>query len=183
VPLIVDRPHVRAGARTSAMSENVDLAKMFEAIAGTHSLSDGHSLLPLLDGTRRSGWRNAIRVEHRGPVRNLYDPDRQGPASGNPTSCAAVRTNSFLYVRYAGGEREYHALATDRYELDNQADQLSGAQVGLLDQILTKLVNCHGGQSCWAAAHIPPGTVKLLSQPGEPTVAPARRHPRHSRGG
>jgi arylsulfatase A-like enzyme len=183
VPLIVAGPGVPAGSHTTAMAQNIDLAATFAAMAGTDTSGDGHSLLPLLDGHQPDGWRNTILVEHRGPAVDALDPDRQGPGSGNPNSYEAIRTSGFLYVQYADGELEYHALSTDPYELDNQAGELSIAQFALLRHILGGLADCQGAPSCWAAAHIPPSTLQLLDQPAGPgaTLAAVHRHRHHHR--
>jgi N-acetylglucosamine-6-sulfatase len=165
VPLVVVGPHVPAGRHTDAVTQNIDLARTFAAIAHTKMPSDGHSLLRLLRGRTPAGWRNAILVEHHGRADDPLDPDAQNPNSGNPTSYEAVRTDSFLYVEYADGEIEYHDLATDSYELDNQADQLSPEQLASLHQILARLENCHTAATCWAASHVAPVLVDRLGRP------------------
>ena len=155
VPLVVVGPGVPAGATSSAMVENVDLAETFAAIGGTQLAGDGASLLPLLHGRRHLGWRNAILVEHHGPPLSVADPDFQQPASGNPTTYEAMRTNSFLYVEYADGEREFYDLRRDPFELDNLAGELTQSQLVLLHAELVAMERCHGEASCWRATHIP----------------------------
>jgi N-acetylglucosamine-6-sulfatase len=157
VPLVIAGPGIPAGVTTDAMAENVDLAKTFTALGGTTLPSDGHSLLPLLDGATPAGWRNAVLVEHHGPDVSDDDPDRQTDISGNPTSYEAMRTPGFLYVQYADGEREFYDLRTDPYELDNIAPTLTAGQLAGLHAELARLEGCHGGSACWAAAHVAPG--------------------------
>jgi N-acetylglucosamine-6-sulfatase len=154
VPLVVVGPGVPAGRRTAAMAENVDLAKTFAAMGGTRMPGDGHSLLSLLHGRRPHAWRNAVLVEHHGPRWSNLDPDRQRPASGNPTTYRAMRTRDFLYVEYADGERELYDLRRDPFELDNLAGELSARRLRRLHEALAALHRCHGGKACWRAAHV-----------------------------
>jgi N-acetylglucosamine-6-sulfatase len=154
VPLVVDGPGVPAGTSTDAMAENIDLAKTFASIGGTDLPSDGHSLLPLLHDTPPSDWRDAVLVEHRGPVLRRSDPDFQRPRSGNPDSYEAMRTDDFLYVEYADGEREYYDLRSDPFELANQAPTLPLPVLAQLHAQLVETEHCHGGAACWAAMHV-----------------------------
>jgi N-acetylglucosamine-6-sulfatase len=154
VPLVVVGPGVAAGTQTSAMAENIDLAKTFTGIGGTTLASDGHSLLPVLHGDPTPHWRNAILVEHHGGRMSIADPDFQQPPSGNPTTYEAMRTNRFLYVEYADGEREFYDLRRDPFELHNIAGQLTRSNLALLHKELTAMKHCHGGRQCWAAMHV-----------------------------
>lgn len=154
VPLVIAGPGVPAGSSTSAMAENIDLAKTFEGIAGTSKPCDGHSLLPLFHGGLPRHWRDAVLVEHHGLPSSALDPDRQSPASGNPTTYEAMRTSGFLYVEYKDGEREFYDLRHDPYELNNLAAGLSAGQLSRLHTELTRLERCHTGASCWAAEHV-----------------------------
>jgi len=154
VPLIVAGPGVAAGSSTDAMAENVDLADTFAQIGGTSMSTDGYSLLPLLHGTSRAGWRDAVLVEHHHPMSSVHDPDRQSPVSGNPPSYEAIRTRDFLYVEYADGEREFYDLRIDPYELDNLAGSLSPGQLEALHAELARLEACHGPASCWSDGHV-----------------------------
>lgn len=154
VPLVIAGPGIPAGATTSAFAENIDLAKTFEAMAGTSSPCDGHSLQALFHGGIPRHWRNAVLIEHRGPATSALDPDHQTPASGNPTSYEAMRTPNFLYVEYLDGEREFYDLRSDPYELHNLAGRLSTAQLDRLHRELGRLEGCHTGRTCWAAEHV-----------------------------
>jgi len=154
VPLIVVGPGVPAGAHTDAMTENIDLAKTFTQIGGTDLPSDGHSLMPLLQGQTPADWRNAILVEHHGPDLYTSDPDYQAYPAGSPTTYEAMRTHDFLYVEYRDGEREYYDLQTDPFELDNIAGELSPTYLAGLHDELAAMENCHTGPACWAAMHV-----------------------------
>jgi arylsulfatase A-like enzyme len=154
VPLIVTGPGVPAGASTDAMAENIDLAKTFAQIGGTDLASDGHSLVPLLQGGQPLDWRNAVLIEHRHPVGTIHDPDFQTPGSGNPPTYEAMRTHDFLYVEYGDGERELYDLRTDPFELNNLAPYMSPTQIADFHSALTAMEQCHGGAACWAATHV-----------------------------
>ena len=53
-----------------------------------------------------------------GLCRPLADPVEVFIPSGSPTTYEAMRTDSFLYVEYADGEREFYEVRTDPFELD-----------------------------------------------------------------
>ena len=154
VPLVISGPGVPHGAHTDAMTENVDLASTFAAIAHSTLPSDGHSLMPLLSGASPGDWRNAVLIEHHGPADAADDPDRQTSISGNPTTYEAMRTPRLLYVEYADGERELYDLQTDPYELHNIASELTAGELANLHNELSALENCHGPSACWAAGHV-----------------------------
>jgi N-acetylglucosamine-6-sulfatase len=164
VPLVVIGPGVPPGTSTDAMAENIDLAKTFAAIGGTDLPGDGHSLLPLLEGTKPADWRNAILVEHHGPDLRGVDPDYQQPASGSPRTYEAMRTKTFLYVEYDDGEREFYDLRTDPDELHNIVDSLTPFDRALLHVELLNMKRCHGGPQCWAAMHVSTSLQPLTHQ-------------------
>ena len=155
VPLVVTGPGVRAGSTTSAIAENVDLAKTFAAIGGGRMHGDGHSLLPIFHGRTPAHWRNAALIEHHAPLITTLDPDLQQPASGRPTTYEAMRTHGYLYVEYADGELEFYDLRRDPFELHNIASSLTLQQLTLLHTELLALEHCHG-PGCWSATHVAP---------------------------
>ena len=157
VPLVVIGPGVPAGTTTAAMAENVDLAKTFTAIGSTSFAADGHSLLPVLQGTQPANWRNAILVEHEGPDSRLDAADFQEPGSGNPESYEALRTSTFVYAEYKDGQREFYDLTTDPFELHNVAATLTPGQRAHLHAELLAIRRCHTGSACWAAMHVSSG--------------------------
>ena len=156
VPLVVVGPGVPRDAKTTAMAENIDLAKTFSQIGGTTMPGDGHSLLPLLRGRHPSNWRNAVLIEHHGPKSSVNDPDFQQPASGDPTTYEALRTHGYLYVEYTDGERELYNLRRDPFELHNLAPFTPPVVLEQLHLDLLAIENCHTGVSCWAAMHVAP---------------------------
>ena len=88
MPLIVTGPEVARGRTTAALVQNTDLDPTFSQLAGAHVPHnvDGHSLLGLLDGRRRTRWREVVLIEHHGTDNNPLDPDFPAADSGNPTS-------------------------------------------------------------------------------------------------
>ncbi len=163
VPLVIAGPGIPAGSTTSAMAENVDLAKTFAHLAGKSMPCDGHSLVPLLRGGEPAGWRDAVLIEHHGPVMSRDDPDIQNRVSGNPPSYEAIRTPYLLYVEYRNGQRELYDLQTDPWELHNIADSVSPAELAQLHDSLLALEHCHTGTTCWAAGHVK-ATVASLAR-------------------
>jgi arylsulfatase A-like enzyme len=156
VPLIVAGPSVPKGSSQTTLAENTDLAPTFEDLAGTPipASVDGRSLAPLLRGQHDAGPPGAVLIEHHGPSLVGYDPDRPGPASGNPPSYTAIRTANELYVEYSTGDREYYDLRTDPYELNNTITTLPPARLAQLQQTLQALRTCHGSSACSTAAHL-----------------------------
>jgi N-acetylglucosamine-6-sulfatase len=156
VPLIVTGPGVPAGRTVEEIVQNIDLCPTFTELgfATTPANVDGRSLAPLLRGEKAEGWRPVALVEHRGPVRNLTDPDMPGLRSGNPTTYEAIRMATSLYVEYATGEKEYHDLAADPYELRNTYAALPDDRKATLRAALDAVQNCHDAASCRAAEHV-----------------------------
>jgi arylsulfatase A-like enzyme len=157
VPLVITGPGVEAGQHSDALASNVDLRPTFDHIAGA-SISpkvDGRSLLPLLGG--QPSWnREAVLVEHHGPLGGPGDPDV--PADTNtptfvlPTAYEAIRTQTELWVEYVDGEVEHYDIATDPDELDEDSASLTPEHRAHLHDLLMKLETCHGQAQCEAAA-------------------------------
>jgi len=115
---------------------------------------DGRSLAPLLHGEKIESWRSVALVEHRGPVRQLTDPDMPGLRGGNPPTYEAIRMQRGLYVEYMTGEKEYHDFATDPDELRNTFASLPAEQKAALHATLDAVQNCHDAKSCEAAERV-----------------------------
>ncbi len=155
VPLVVAGPGVPSGRRVDDIVENIDLYPTFLELSGVASPSsvDGHSLAPLLRGQPVAEWRTAILVEHHGPRHEPEDPDAPAVRSGNPPSYEALRTDTALYVEYVDGDREYHDLIADPYELHNTFTALTAEQKSVLHAALATMETCRGSESCWTAQH------------------------------
>ncbi|MFJ9820345.1 sulfatase [Streptomyces sp. NPDC101151] len=154
VPLVIAGPGVAAGGTSNAQVSNIDLAPTFQRIGGAavSSRVDGHSMVPLLDGGSDAAWRKANLIEHRHADGSPGDPDNHGGESVSPPNYHAMRTDSYTYVEYAGGEKEYYNLRTDPYQLHNTVGRLSRARLAELHDALTRLENCRG-DGCWSAGH------------------------------
>jgi arylsulfatase A-like enzyme len=154
VPLVVSGPGVASGRTVRAMTSSIDLAPTFEALAGARAVAerDGTSIVPLLHSQSPPDWRDAVLVEHHGPVTSSTDPDRQPVRAGRPPSYEAMRTPTALYVEYVTGEREYYDLVHDPDELHNRAGTLPAARLAFLHRTLQALVSCRGSAACRTAA-------------------------------
>ena len=166
VPLIVTGPGVPAGATVEDITENIDLAATFAELAGLVPSADidGRSLVPFLRGQMPANWRTVALIEHRGPVRNLVDPDLPGPRSGNPPTYEAIRA-TFLYVEYADGMKEYHDLTSDPHELHNGYAGLSAKEQAFLSSCpcgRKELSGCRALLECRAAE---PGAAWCRNRP------------------
>ena len=155
VPLIVTGPGVPAGRKLDDIVENIDLYPTFLDLAGVASSADvdGHSLAPPLRGQKLADWRTAALVEHHGPRHEPEDPDAPAVRSGNPPTYEALRTAAALYVEYADGDREYHDLSADPYELRNTFTMLTAEQKSALHAAIAAMQACRGSENCWTAQH------------------------------
>jgi arylsulfatase A-like enzyme len=66
---------------------------------------DGHSLLPLMRGTKQ--WRDAILLEGWPTDDQRYE---------------AIRTSDYVYVETPGDKAELYDLKRDPYQMDNLVD-------------------------------------------------------------
>ncbi|MBV9182089.1 MAG: sulfatase [Acidobacteria bacterium] len=155
VPLVITGPEVPAGLKIGEIAENIDLNPTLTSLAGLSPMPgvEGLNLVPLIQGHQAPDWRSAALVEHRGPRREPLDPDAPAVRSGNPPSYEALRTRTQLYVEYVNGDREYHDLVSDPWELDNTFRSLSSDQKKKLHRALSTLSSCHTAESCSSAPH------------------------------
>lgn len=130
VPLILRGPGVPAGATSSVLAGNIDLAATVLAAAqATPGITiDGRSLLTPPN-------RSALLVE-------------TGPRSGGARWYAAIRTARFVYVEHSTGERELYDLSVDPSQLRSRHADSAYAQIraALADE-LHRLQAC-AGQTC-----------------------------------
>ena len=165
VPLIVAGPGVPAGKVMSQVVQNVDLYPTFVQLAGATPADgvEGHSLVPLLEGSPDTPWRTAALVEHTGGNDDPADPDYEG-GGGNPTTYEAIRISAqhlpgfdgpleAVYIEYADPQHEieYYDIAKDPYETNNTANQLTPQQLDALHQMLGAYQACHDANACWTA--------------------------------
>lgn len=152
VPLVVAGPGIPADTTNTDMTENVDLRPTFEQLAGAPTPADvnGRSIVPLLHGEPMP-WRTYALVEHDHPAPSSKDPDAQGYLGGDPPTYTAIRTKTFIYVRYQSGDREYYDLVKDPNEMRDIGPALPPWRIAQLDRIMDALVACRGGDQCWQA--------------------------------
>ncbi len=169
VPLIVRGPGVPAGVVEDAIALNIDLAPTFAELAGASPAAfvDGRSLVPLLHGEAPAGWRHGFLVEHYdrtlpeqwgtpGPVpmeEASLDADQQELEEADGDEVTGVtpidsppylglRTEQYLYVEYASGERELYDMRADPYQLQNLASTADPALLADLAAALDHLRVC-----------------------------------------
>ena len=109
VPLVVVPPGGLAERRVDdRLVANIDLAPTIADIMGVApgAAVDGHSLLPLLDGSAAS-WRDGLVLEQ------WSETDWKG--------FVGIRTENRKYVRHATSEEELYDELADPYELQNLA--------------------------------------------------------------
>jgi N-acetylglucosamine-6-sulfatase len=131
-------PLVEPALFNDSLVLNVDLAPTLLDLAGVAVPADiqGRSLVPLLSGEGRGGWREAFAGEYF----------EEAPFPRIP-SWEAIRTERFKYVRYpelGPAYDELYDLLSDRYELRNAIGDSSLSQVldelrSELDQLLSSL--------------------------------------------
>jgi arylsulfatase A-like enzyme len=136
VPLIVRGPGVPAGLTRSRMVLGNDLAPTFAGWAGATPLLpvDGRSLAPMLRPSPPATWRTAFLAE-AAPHERIGRP-----------AYRAVRTENYLYVSYANGEKELYDLQRDPYQLRSY---YPGAGEALKDRLrgrLSALAGCAGAR-------------------------------------
>ncbi len=158
VPLIVVGPGVPKGQVVSAIAENVDLCPTFTELGGASSPTspDGRSLVPLLRGNPVADWRHMALIEHHRPFPDPSDSDAPLPHAANPTSYAALRTDSALYVEYEDGELGFYDLSRDPEALTNVAPGLPAAIRERWHDVLRANKECRGAQACWDAQRLTP---------------------------
>ena len=154
LPLVVRGPGLPEGITRAELVANIDLAPTIAEIAGAapDTSVDGRSLLPLL--TNGSAWRSAVLID--GVTRDGDHP------------FDAVRTNRYLYVEHAGGERELYDLKQDPYEVENAAP--APAYAGVLADLAIKLdaLRACADLSCWITAPDLNPADTVIDQAGAP---------------
>jgi arylsulfatase A-like enzyme len=156
VPFMIRGPGLPAGASRDEIVLNNDFAPTFADLAGLPPPAsvDGRSFASLLDRTKRnepSSWRTAFEIRNWDNKRNETSYRDVMPVP----PYRAVRTQRYLYVEYAAGERELYDLRKDSYELHNLHDSADPDLISKLDARLDALRDC-AGEGCRAAEDAPP---------------------------
>ena len=156
-PALFLGPGIVAGTQVDQMTSMVDFAPTFAELlhAQTPAWLDGRSLLPLLDGSVNPPWRTAVLSENLSRTQP-GDPDYS--AIEAPVF-HSLRSQDWLYVEYADGERELYDLRNDPFEMHNVVDSTDPQTVAELHAQLIALSAC-AGDSCRVADSMivnPPG--------------------------
>ena len=147
VPLLMSGPGIPPRRAVSQLVSLADLGPTFAAWAGASppaNLVDGRSLIPLLDVTPPSSWRNNLPIAiwdnylGNAPTRTLQD-------------FVGIRTVRFSYARYPKrvGQLSLYNMRRDPAQLNNLASTASPAFLGRLDRRTTLLATC-AGSTCRA---------------------------------
>jgi arylsulfatase A-like enzyme len=151
VPLIVVGPGVRAHSSAQGLTENIDLAPTFEALAGLkpQAWRDGRSLFGILrhGGRTPRSWRSRVLVEYWRPPNpaDRRDPDRHRDAAGDPAGYRVLRTRFRTWVEYMGmRQREFYNRRLDPYEMHNLANKIGASKRRRLDRATDRLADCEG---------------------------------------
>lgn len=129
VPLLVRGPGVKAGTE-DRFALNTDLAPTFADWAGVEMEgADGRSLAPLFSG-ERAPWRSAFLVEKLG--------------NGDKYTYRGVRTETYLHVRYANGDRELYNVTRDPRQLESVHHEAAPSVMKKLGERLGALSKCAG---------------------------------------
>ena len=136
VPLIMRGPGVATHRVSRALVSNVDLAATlidFAAAKPGRKL-DGRSIRPLLRTPSRI-WSRDLLIE---------SPLLEGP----DVIYTAIRTERYIWIEYANGDRELYDLAHDPHELNSRhADPAYKSVRAQLSEKLARLRTCSGA-SC-----------------------------------
>lgn len=152
VPLVIRGPGVPAKRVLPYLAVETDLASTFAdwASAKTPDFVDGRSLAPLLKAQPfpLDHWRRAILVEHSAGSEPFMLEVEKLLFTQEPrlTSYQAVRTNDYLYVEHASGERELYDLRADADELHNLAPTADSRLIQRLSSWLAQLKHCKASQ-------------------------------------
>lgn len=113
LPLLMRGPGIQAGARTSALAANVDLAPTLLELTGAAADAeiDGQSLVPVLGAPGAEVDREI-----------LHELVRGSRGGGDPSFTAVRSADDLVYVEHATGERELYDLRADPFQLESRHD-------------------------------------------------------------
>ena len=169
VPFVVRGPGIPEHRTADQLVGNVDLAPTFAAMGGVAppSFIDGRSFLSLAkDPASNAPWRNAYLIEHwretgrtdgdtaenSGAPLEPPDPDQKATPRGLGAGVSpipdyhGIRTQRYMYVEYATGERELYDLRRDPYELQNIVNTAAPALVRSLSLEVAALERCRAAE-------------------------------------
>jgi N-acetylglucosamine-6-sulfatase len=156
VPLLIRGPGVPSGRRTKALVGNIDIAPtVLDATPATSPLAlDGSSFLPFARNVRRRSLRPLLHETLGNGARGRVNT-QEGGAKGEQTrvpAWRAVRTTRWLFVDYAGGQRELYDLKRDPAQMNSvSSDPRRRVRLRTLRRIMGDLSRCRG-RGCRAGA-------------------------------
>jgi len=135
VPFMIRGPGITPGMQIDQLTANIDIAPTLTDLAHARAADfiDGRSLVPLLlpQLDQTVNWRHGLEIEQG----YLNDPS-------SPLVYWGVRTDTFVYIEYEDGEREYYDLVADPYQLENLASKLDTDRLTALHNWLEQLKVC-----------------------------------------
>ncbi len=143
IPMLMRGPGVPAGRTVTQKVMNVDVAATVAAAAGARPgrVLDG---IPLQSFAQDPGFQPGRDVLIEGPQQAL----------GQPLQFTALRTDRYVWVEHATGERELYDLAGDPHQLASRhADPATAALRYALHRRLERLRTCRGSR-CRSAARV-----------------------------
>lgn len=170
VTMIVRGPGVPAGKSFDQLVGNIDLAPTWAELAGAKAADfvDGRSLVPFLRDNIPAQWRQEFAIENGiyqttqtratpTPAPNtdaeLLEPPDQDTTQFNLLTLAqqaglgvpafrGIRTQTYSYVEYITGEKEYYDLKADPYQLQNLAAKMDPKILAQLSARVKELAAC-----------------------------------------
>ncbi|MGZ5359854.1 MAG: sulfatase-like hydrolase/transferase, partial [Solirubrobacterales bacterium] len=209
VPLLIRGPGIPAAGHSAELASNVDVAPTIAAIAGASPklTVDGRSLLPyarnpalrttrplLLEGDTGSsltggeaieaGKRASGSLDHKAGVGNLeQEPIARIAKRVRAPAYRAIRTDRYLFVRYAKGGVDLYDMSNDPLQLrSRRIDSRYRAVRAWLAAALNGLQGC-AGATC--NLDIGPDPVPLASparRPGAKSKSESKSKPRKEKG-
>ena len=149
LPLIVRGPKVTPNTTESALAGNVDLAPTFARLAGAKipSFVDGRSFASYVGVGKRvppAEWRQEFLIEGYADTPDTADETPYAEPAGGVAKPAfsAIRSQNFMFIEYANGEKEYYDLSIDPYQLDNKASSLNPDMLTKFSAKVNELKTC-----------------------------------------
>jgi len=148
VPFMIRGPGITPGTQISQFAANIDLAPTLADLAHARAADfiDGRSLVPLLHPKpdQKISWRNSLLIEQGYP--------------NNPEAALifnGIRTDTFVYIEYENGEREYYDLIADPYQLENLASKLDAERLTALHNWVEQSKTCSAEECRTLEATVP----------------------------
>jgi arylsulfatase A-like enzyme len=186
VPLLIRGPGIPAGSHSAELVSNIDIAPTIAAIAGARPklLEDGRSLLPfarsastrsrrplLLEGDTGSSLTGGEAIEaslrrsgslkgKRGVGNLEQEPIKRVAKSVRAPAYRAIRTDRYLYVRYAGkAGSELYDMALDPLQLRSRSSDPRYRLVKAYLQAKLAALELCAGASCDSDAGAEPSPL------------------------